>query len=74
MTIQRVQRRLQVRALHCNDTTHTHARAQTAAFVAFHKLNMAEFAESDASKYATFNEFFYRKLKPGQCVCASVQW
>ncbi|EGV66499.1 hypothetical protein CANTEDRAFT_117432 [Yamadazyma tenuis ATCC 10573] len=35
------------------------------SFVRFHKLDLSECLDEDLSKYATFNEFFYRRLKPG---------
>eukprot|EP01065_Artemidia_motanka_P020876 TRINITY_DN2490_c0_g1_i3.p1 TRINITY_DN2490_c0_g1~~TRINITY_DN2490_c0_g1_i3.p1 ORF type:complete len:678 (+),score=198.83 TRINITY_DN2490_c0_g1_i3:250-2283(+) len=34
------------------------------AFIKFHGIDMAECLQ-DVSEYKTFNEFFYRKLKPG---------
>eukprot|EP00924_Labyrinthula_sp_SR-Ha-C_P005099 augustus_masked-scaffold_1-processed-gene-21.3-mRNA-1 protein AED:0.16 eAED:0.17 QI:0/-1/0/1/-1/1/1/0/512 len=34
-------------------------------FIKFHNLDMGEVLESDLSFYTCFNEFFYRKLKPG---------
>lgn len=40
------------------------SRARVAPFIQKYRLNAAEFAD-DPSIYATFNEFFYRKLKPG---------
>ncbi len=33
-------------------------------FIKAFRLNPAEFAEADLSAYRTFNDFFYRKLKP----------
>lgn len=35
------------------------------AFIKFHSLDLSDCLEEDPLKYATFNEFFYRKLKPG---------
>lgn len=35
---------------------------QIAPFIKFHSLDMTEYEETS---YATFNDFFYRKLKPG---------
>lgn len=35
------------------------------SFIRFHKLDLSECLVSDPSKYNTFNEFFYRKLRPG---------
>ncbi|ABN64912.2 phosphatidylserine decarboxylase, partial [Scheffersomyces stipitis CBS 6054] len=35
------------------------------SFIKFHKLNLSECLETDPSKYASFNEFFYRRLKQG---------
>ncbi|TDL21984.1 hypothetical protein BD410DRAFT_789065 [Rickenella mellea] len=35
------------------------------SFVETYKLDLSELLEPDPSKYATFNEFFYRKLKDG---------
>ncbi|CAH2353915.1 phosphatidylserine decarboxylase proenzyme 2 [[Candida] railenensis] len=34
------------------------------SFIKFHRLDLAECLEEDMTKYDTFNEFFYRKLKP----------
>lgn len=34
------------------------------SFVKFHKLDLSQCLEPNLEKYATFNEFFYRKLKP----------
>ncbi len=39
-------------------------KAKVAPFIAKYRLDPAEFADAPES-YATFNEFFYRKLKPG---------
>lgn len=39
------------------------------SFIAFHQLNMAEVA-NPVSSFKSFNEFFYRKLKPGARPCA----
>ncbi|MFM2132159.1 MAG: hypothetical protein RL646_1362 [Verrucomicrobiota bacterium] len=38
--------------------------ARVVPFVKEYGLNVAEFAEEDLSAYRTFNEFFYRRLKP----------
>lgn len=35
------------------------------SFVKFHKLDLSECLEQDITKYETFNDFFYRKLKEG---------
>ncbi|TFK71358.1 hypothetical protein BDN72DRAFT_895722 [Pluteus cervinus] len=35
------------------------------SFVAAYKIQLGELLEPDLSKYPNFNEFFYRKLKPG---------
>lgn len=35
------------------------------AFVDEHKINLDEFRQSNISDYKTFNQFFYRSLKPG---------
>lgn len=35
------------------------------SFVKFHKLDLSDCLETDLTKYKTFNDFFYRKLKPG---------
>lgn len=35
------------------------------SFIKFHGLDLSDCLEPDSSKYPTFNEFFYRKLKPG---------
>mmetsp|Transcript_5262 Transcript_5262/g.5986 ORF Transcript_5262/g.5986 Transcript_5262/m.5986 type:complete len:1161 (-) Transcript_5262:38-3520(-) len=34
------------------------------SFVKFHKLDLSQCLEPNLDKYGTFNEFFYRKLKP----------
>ncbi|KAG9309536.1 phosphatidylserine decarboxylase-domain-containing protein [Chiua virens] len=34
------------------------------SFIHTYKLSLGELLEPDTTKYATFNEFFYRKLKP----------
>lgn len=36
-----------------------------ASFIRFHKLDLSECQIKDPSKFATFNDFFYRKLEPG---------
>ena len=38
---------------------------RTADFVKEHRIDMDEYAVSNADDYKTFNEFFYRKLKAG---------
>jgi phosphatidylserine decarboxylase len=43
-------------------------------FVARYGVNMAEAAEPDISKYATFNDFFTRALKPGARPLAPSEW
>lgn len=35
------------------------------SFIKFHSLDLSECLEVDPLKYSTFNDFFYRKLKPG---------
>lgn len=35
------------------------------SFIKFHKLNLADCLITDPSRFETFNDFFYRKLKPG---------
>lgn len=35
------------------------------SFIKFHKLDLSDCLYSDVSNYKTFNEFFFRKLKPG---------
>ena len=40
------------------------SRAKVAPFIAHYGVNTAEFADAPES-YRTFNEFFFRKLKPG---------
>ncbi|KAK6456957.1 phosphatidylserine decarboxylase-domain-containing protein [Scheffersomyces xylosifermentans] len=42
-----------------------HSKGDIDSFIKFHKLDMSDCLEPDPSKYPTFNEFFYRKLKPG---------
>ncbi|KAG0261550.1 hypothetical protein DFQ27_002910 [Actinomortierella ambigua] len=39
--------------------------AQIPNFIKTYKLNLSELEEPDPTKYATFNDFFHRKLKPG---------
>ncbi|OZJ04727.1 hypothetical protein BZG36_01826, partial [Bifiguratus adelaidae] len=39
-------------------------------FIEFHRIDMSEVLEPTSS-FQTFNEFFYRKLKPGSRPCAS---
>ncbi len=34
------------------------------AFIQFHKLNLSDCLITDPTQFSTFNEFFYRKLKP----------
>ncbi|ODV78717.1 uncharacterized protein CANTADRAFT_91019 [Suhomyces tanzawaensis NRRL Y-17324] len=41
------------------------SRNDIESFVKFHKLDMSDFKQEDITKYATFNEFFYRELKQG---------
>lgn len=41
------------------------SRQRIEPFVQKYGLNVAEFANPDLNSYATFNEFFYRKLKSG---------
>jgi phosphatidylserine decarboxylase len=45
--------------------------AGIAAFVAAHKINMADYARSDPAQYATFNDFFTRTLRAGARPVAS---
>eukprot|EP01121_Diplochlamys_sp_Union-15-3_P018537 TRINITY_DN6764_c0_g1_i1.p1 TRINITY_DN6764_c0_g1~~TRINITY_DN6764_c0_g1_i1.p1 ORF type:complete len:473 (+),score=83.86 TRINITY_DN6764_c0_g1_i1:67-1485(+) len=40
------------------------SKREIPVFIKFHKLNMDEALNSNPDSYATFNEFFYRKLKP----------
>lgn len=40
-------------------------RADIASFIKFHKLDLSECQITDPSGFQTFNDFFYRKLKPG---------
>ncbi|GEQ67314.1 hypothetical protein JCM33374_g978 [Metschnikowia sp. JCM 33374] len=35
------------------------------AFISFHKLDLSDCLITDPTMFPTFNEFFYRKLKPG---------
>ena len=42
----------------------TASRGRVLPFIEKYRLNAAEFADSPES-YKSFNEFFYRKLKPG---------
>src|SRR5438046_2644477 len=41
-------------------------------FFRIHKLNVNEL-EKPLNEYKTFNEFFYRKLKPGARICSEPQ-
>ena len=43
-------------------------------FVAKYGVNMAEAAEPDIAKYASFNDFFTRALKPGVRPLAASEW
>ena len=43
-------------------------------FVARYGVNMAEAAEPEISKYASFNDFFTRALKPGARPLAQSDW
>lgn len=36
-----------------------------ASFILFHRLDLSECLVSDYTQFASFNEFFYRRLKPG---------
>ncbi|CAF2112467.1 unnamed protein product [Rotaria magnacalcarata] len=40
------------------------SRKHIPSFVKMYKINMNELLQTNISDYATFNEFFYRKLKP----------
>lgn len=40
-------------------------KADIMSFIKFHKLDLSECLTSDPAQFSTFNEFFYRKLKPG---------
>lgn len=44
---------------------HAALRSDIGAFVKFHSLDLLECLEPDLGRYATFNEFFYRKLQRG---------
>ena len=44
---------------------HESSRAHISAFVSYYGIDMSEF-EKPADEYRTFNEFFYRRLKPGR--------
>lgn len=43
---------------------HPHLKNDIASFIKFHKLDLSDCLYPDLSHYNTFNEFFYRKLKP----------
>lgn len=43
-------------------------------FIARYGVNMAEAQESDPARYASFNEFFTRPLKPGARPLAQADW
>ncbi|KAG7906760.1 hypothetical protein KL907_002400 [Ogataea polymorpha] len=40
------------------------SRSKIESFIKFHSIDMSEYLIEDYTKYQTFNEFFYRKLKP----------
>ncbi|PVH18500.1 phosphatidylserine decarboxylase [Candidozyma duobushaemuli] len=40
------------------------SKADINSFIKFHKLDLSECLISDPSKFETFNDFFYRKLRP----------
>ncbi|KAG7767787.1 hypothetical protein KL931_003600 [Ogataea haglerorum] len=40
------------------------SRNKIESFIKFHSIDMSEYLIEDYTKYRTFNEFFYRKLKP----------
>ncbi|CAG8474667.1 12339_t:CDS:2 [Acaulospora morrowiae] len=42
-----------------------HSTRNIPGFIKHYNINTEELLEPDISKYETFNEFFYRKLKPG---------
>lgn len=44
---------------------HPQLKADINSFIKFHKLDLTECLISDPLKFETFNDFFYRKLKPG---------
>ena len=44
---------------------HESSRAHIAAFVSYYGIDMSEF-EKPIDEYRTFNDFFYRRLKPGR--------
>lgn len=44
---------------------HPQLKADINSFIKFHKLDLSECLISDPLKFETFNDFFYRKLKPG---------
>jgi phosphatidylserine decarboxylase len=52
----------------------SHTKAIIRRFVAKYGVNMAEAAEPDITKYASFNDFFTRALKPGARPLAASEW
>jgi phosphatidylserine decarboxylase len=48
-----------------------HSKKDIEPFIKFHELNRAEM-DRDPSQYANFNEFFFRKLKPGSRIVDSL--
>lgn len=40
-------------------------KAEIASFVKFHKLDLSDCLQTDIEQYTSFNDFFYRRLKPG---------
>ena len=52
----------------------TNTTAIIRRFVAKYGVNMAEAAEPDITKYASFNDFFTRALKPGARPLAASDW
>lgn len=44
---------------------HPQLTRDIASFIQFHKLDLSECLIDDYTKFTSFNDFFYRKLKPG---------
>lgn len=44
---------------------HPSSKNDIESFIKFHKLDLTQCLIEDPQKYNTFNEFFYRRLKPG---------
>ncbi|EMD32877.1 hypothetical protein CERSUDRAFT_118332 [Gelatoporia subvermispora B] len=70
-SVESVLKELSVREGHIYDSPDS--AKSIPSFVSTYSIATDELAEPDLSKYATFNEFFYRKLKPGARPVADAQ-